>query len=152
MHRPARSYLQRLHARSNAASQVRVVFIVVFALVAAPVWSALDTECGRCPRTCPMHQAHAGSHDEPASHLGCHRSTAAAAQHEPGTPGNHRLSVSCATCGRHAPLPSTAAPMILPPAPSPGFVLVVARTPVRSTAAHGRLADAPDTPPPIAAA
>jgi hypothetical protein len=150
MPRPPRAYLQRLRARSHAASSVRLVFILLLALVAAPPWSVLDNQCGLCPPTCPMHQHHTGPRDPRASHLGCHRSPASADHHDRGPA--HRPIVACATCGGHAQLSATMLPpMILPTAHPQAVVLVVERALRLADAQHDRLADTPDTPPPIAA-
>jgi hypothetical protein len=61
--------------------------------------------------------------------------------------------VACATCGHHALLPGTMLPpMILPTAHPQAVVLVVEAAPPQVDAQYDRLADTPETPPPIVAA
>jgi hypothetical protein len=99
-----------------------------------------------------MHQHHTVTQDNQASHMGCHR-TATAGNPLRSTARDHRPSVACATCRHNTLLTGTALPpIVLPPAQSPAVAPVVARAVQLSAVPHGRLADTPDTPPPIRAA
>jgi len=61
--------------------------------------------------------------------------------------------VGRAACGNHAVMPGTLLPpVILPTAHRLPSLVAVRRALRLDTVLHGRLADPPDTPPPIAAA
>ena len=128
-----------------------LVVALVLALIGAPAWSALRNECDLCPRTCPMHRdsdpAHASN-----QHLGCH-SAPAGAQHRHALPHGGKPAVSRAACGNHGVLPATVLPPVILPAVHGLPTLVAQQSPSRLESTRpDRLADPPDTPPPIVAA
>lgn len=147
MLRPASSRLARRRAR-EATGSAALISLLALALVAAPMWGALGTECGLCPATCPMHEHRSGAG---AGHLGCHRASSTV-QHDGVTAGDGRQSIGCAACGNHGSLPSPLPPAILVSPHSQSLALVIARAPRLQCIRHGRLAEPPDTPPPIASA
>jgi hypothetical protein len=137
---------------------IGLALTVVLALIGAPAVSAVRNECNLCPRTCPMHR-HAGEPKESTPRLKCHGASGGGhhgAEQEPhaeGTTQHHGPTLARAACGNHSIMPATALPpMILPAALARTFVPVIEPASLRDPTWRGRLADPPDTPPPIAAA
>ena len=125
--------------------------VVALALVSAPLPQALRGECDLCPPTCPMHRhhesgepAHQGAH---AAMPKCHGAPAAAAHHGDSSKGPR---VTRPPCGNHAVISGRAVPpMILPDALPQQVVTLAERNPSVDLSPHARLADPPDTRPPI---
>ena len=85
-------------------------------------------------------------------HLGCH-SGPAGAQHHHTIPHGGRPAVTRAACGNHGVLPATVLPPVILPAVQGLPTLVAQHSPSRLDPTRpDRLADPPDTPPPIDAA
>jgi len=125
--------------------------MLVLALIGAPAWAALRNECDLCPRTCPMHRQSDGPHSA-HQHLGCHAASSADHQHRAGS-RDGRPAVTRATCGNHGVLPATVLPPVILQAVQGLPSLVAQHSPSRlDSTPPDRLADPPDTPPPIAAA
>lgn len=144
MHRADGSPLARLRGigRTRGRAAARAVTLVL-ALLGAPASSALRSECDLCPRTCPMHQRRDAIAERPR--LNCHGS----AQHSPARthPGER---IARPPCGNHGIVSATALPpIILARAPRYRVVLVTAPAPHAAFAAPQRLAEPPETPPPI---
>jgi hypothetical protein len=145
--------LARLRPRSGDSRLNSVVIALVVALVGAPAWGAARNECDLCPSTCPMHQHRSGDTPAPSGHLGCHGHAPGGSTHRASTAGERGPSVSCATCGHHGVFPATVLPpVILPTALALAFSKAVHAAPLPPIPQHDRLADPPDTPPPISAA
>ena len=146
---PLRGLRAGLAVRSQA--QCGLIIALVLALVGAPAWSALRNECDLCPRTCPMHRDSDRQH-APNSHLGCHAVPAGTQQHH-AVPHGGRPALARAACGNHGVLPATVLPPVILPAMQGLPTLVAQHSPSRLDPSRpDRLADPPDTPPPIAAA
>lgn len=146
---------RRRSARSIARQRsLGLVLTVVLALVGAPAVSAVRNQCNVCPRTCPMHHVDASPQPAKAAHLKCH-APAAASEHQQHIPVKHARgpALGRATCGNHGIMPATVLPPMILPAAQPRLIVAMADAPPLSNPAHcGRLADPPDTPPPITVA
>lgn len=151
---PVQVLARRRSARSIARQRsLGLVLTVVLALVGAPAVSAVRNECNVCPRTCPMHHEDASPQPAKGPHLRCHAAPAASAHEQPPVKHAGGPALGRATCGNHGIMPATVLPpMILPAAQARVFVAVVEAAPPSNPTRGGRLADPPDTPPPIAVA
>jgi len=146
------SLLQRMrpHPRLRAR-MTALVFVLAFGLIAAPAWSALRNECDLCPPTCPMH--HRGDAAAGANpHLHCHGAQSAAPHHA-AAHASPLPKVDRPPCGNHGVTPAAILPpVILTSVALQRFVLLDDSAPPIEARACPRLADPPDTPPPIAPA
>jgi hypothetical protein len=154
MLRAAQRFMWRRSARSLARQRrVGLVLTVALALVSAPAVSAVRNQCNVCPRTCPMHHEDASPHPVKAPRLKCHAAPAASAHEHPPVKHARGPALGRATCGNHGIMSATVLPpMILPAAQPRVMVAVVDAAPPPDPTGRGRLADPPDTPPPIAVA
>jgi len=121
--------------------------LLALALLTTPLPRALRTTCDLCPPQCPMHRAQGAHGDGSARHMHCHGAPPSAY----GGRGTHR--VSRPPCSQHGVVAGfVQAPMLLPAA----FAWQVRPRrrlqPNLGPLTPERPADAPDTPPPIAAA
>ena len=146
----------RRHSALSIARQrsIGLVLTVVLALVGAPAVSAVRNQCNVCPRTCPMHHDDASPQPGKAQHLKCHAAPAASAQHEhPPVKHARGSALGRATCGNHGIMPATVLPPMILPAAQPRVIVAMAgAAPLSDPTRCGRLADPPDTPPPITVA
>lgn len=150
----APSLLQHLQRRLRAERRYGGLLITLaLALLGAPAWSALRNECDLCPPTCPMHRNHGAAPQAHAGHLNCHATPTGGAPVHPSTAHELGPSVRCATCGNHGIVPAAELPpMLLPATPAIPVVMAASLRPPLNTAPRERVADPPDTPPPIGAA
>jgi hypothetical protein len=139
--------LQRLQS-------LAAVLTLISALIGAPAISAVRNECNLCPTSCPMHQHPDDGHAKAAPPMKCHGAKSHGDEDRHTAPGQPRgLSIARAACGNHGLMPATALPPMLLPAVQPRLIVPVADTaPAAIATLSGRLAEPPDTPPPIRAA
>jgi hypothetical protein len=144
-----------LPARCRSAG---LAVTLVLALIGAPASSAWRNACDLCPPSCPMHQHRDDAAAEAAPRMKCHGAPAGSALHETqeeqrrGANGRGP-SVARPPCGNHGAVSATVLPPMILPSAAPRLIVAGAeRAPLSSTATHRRLADPPDTPPPILAA
>jgi hypothetical protein len=147
---------QRLAAAARQRSAA-LVLTLVLALIGAPATSALRNECELCPRTCPMHRNH-DTGAESGQKMHCHPAQGAqlGQPHHASQPLTKQArcpSFGRPNCGNHGTIPATVLPPVVLSAALMHWVIPTAqRAPVTDSGDHGRAADPPDTPPPIAAA
>ena len=133
-----------LEALRRAASAGAILAVV---LICAPLPRALRAECDLCPPTCPMHHHHTHAAD-PGMSPRCHGAPNARSADTGRDP-----RVTRPPCGNHAAVAGLVVPpMILPSALPAPVVDGAARGPLADLAAHARLSEPPDTPPPILSA
>ena len=145
------SLLQRMRPRPRLrASLTALVLMLVVGLIAAPAWSALRNDCSLCPPTCPMH--HPRKKPAAASpHLNCH-GVAKAAHHHADEQKSQVPKVGRPPCGNHGVSANILPPVILTARPLARVTPIDQSVPPLGACWSNRLADPPDTPPPITTA
>jgi hypothetical protein len=122
--------------------------VLALALVSAPLPRALRSACEICPADCPMHRHHGARADSTAEveRPKCHG--APASSRASAAPSG--LKLTRPPCGSHALFSGMAMPpIILPPAPPEQIVFGDNAIEIVHLTARGRVADSPETPPPI---
>jgi hypothetical protein len=122
--------------------------MLVFGLIAAPAWSALRNDCNLCPPTCPMH--HPGKKAAAASpHLHCHGVAKSVHDHA-DEQASQVPKVVRPPCGNHGVSPANVLPpVILTARPLQRVTPIDQSVPPLGACWSNRVADPPDTPPPI---
>jgi hypothetical protein len=130
-------HLSELRERSAFAA-----VLLCFALVGAPLTSAIQGRCGQCPATCPMHQAAEAGQHKPS----CHAAGRSTSRHDDA----RGVGFTRPPCSHHGAVPGVAlSPMILPAAVRSQFVPPIRGVGAPAPLARVRNSDPPDTPPPI---
>jgi hypothetical protein len=129
---------------------VALACVLALAVIAAPLPRVLRFACEICPADCPMHRHHGSRSDldreRAPVHPKCHGASASPRPSE----GPPAAKLGRPACGSHASIAGMAMPqMILPAAPPAQMIPERRAGDVVRYSAHDRLADPPDTPPPI---
>jgi len=122
-------------------------FLLVFSLLAAPVAQSLITVCDQCPPTCPMHRAERAKHHKISCH---HALRSQQGRPSPGRAGAREVSFARTLCTGRGPMPAVSlGPMMVPGVLQFDLLPPATSAPSEEPRLPLRLAEPPDTPPPI---